>query len=592
MASTTPPNPWPLPELHRARRAIVVVDVVESVRLMQEDESGFIDRWRRFVHEVRTEVLPVHGGRMVKSLGDGMLLEFAGVRQAVAAALAMQNQPGRNSDADDALSSIYLRIGVHSADVIVDELDVYGTGVNLAARLAALGRPGDVVVSTEVRETLVPGIDVSLHDLGECYVKHLSESVRAFRVASPPGAPTVAFAKVPGDLRPTLAVLPFQTQSDSVCADLFTEALTSALSLSPALNVISRLSSLALRDRADALTTARTAFNVDFVLSGRVVHEGDRFTAVGELADARSGAAVWTHSGNSAVSDLLACRCGLVADVVAGATQAILTHALQRVRGSELPTLQTYALLLGGMTLLHRMGRRDFDRARDLLEAAADRAPRHPAPQAWLAKWHVLRAQQGWVANAHEAAGRARDCAQRALDADPEDSLALTMDALVHVHFLRRLDEAAALYRQAVAANPNDSLAWLHKGMLHAFCGQAEAGVDDTERALALSPLDPMKYYYDSLGASAAATAGRYERAIELAERSLEANCLHTSTLRVLAISQTLCGRGDDARNTVARLLALEPDFTVQRFLARAPGADFDVGQRFAGALREAGVPE
>jgi tetratricopeptide (TPR) repeat protein len=205
--------------------------------------------------------------------------------------------------------------------------------------------------------------------------------------------------------------------------------------------------------------------------------------------------------------------------------------------------------------------------------------------------WHVLRTQQGWVPDAREAAARARDCAAKAVDADPDDSLALAMDALVHVHFLRRLDEAAALYRRAVAANPNDSLAWLHKGMLHAFRGQAAEGVHDTERALTLSPLDPLRYYYDSLGASAAATAGCYERAIELAERSLSVNCLHTSTLRVLAISQTLTGRGDAARATVARLLALEPDFTVARFLARAPGADFDVGQRFARALREAGVP-
>jgi adenylate cyclase len=288
----------------------------------------------------------------------------------------------------------------------------------------------------------------------------------------------------------------------------------------------------------------------------------------------------------------LAWQCPLVGTLIEGTTQAVLSHVLQRVRGSELPSLETYALLFGGVTLLHRMGRRDFDRAHDLLQAAADRAPRHPSPQAWLAQWHVLRAQQGWVSNAQETAGRARDCAQRALDADPEDSLALTMDALVHVHFLRRLDEAAALYEKAVTVNPNDSQAWLHKGMLHAFRGQAEAGVNDTERALTLSPLDPMKYYYDSLAASAAATAGRYERAIELAERSLAINCLHTSTLRVLALSQTLNGEVDAARVTVTRLLTLEPDFTVQRFLARAPGADFEVGQRFARALREAGVPE
>ncbi len=586
MSSPTPTDPWPLPELTRARRAILVVDVVESVRLMQEDEAGFIDRWRRFVHEVRTEVLPKHGGRMVKSLGDGMLLEFSGAPQAMAAALQLLHMV-RDHD------PLPLRIGANVGDVVVDEFDVYGAGVNLAARLTTLARPGEIVVSADIREGLVPGVDVRVHDLGECYVKHLPEPVRAFRVAAPDGDAEPASFPAAGDLRPTIAVLPFDATAEAaVCADLFTEAVTAGLAHSTALNVISRLSSLALRGRADALHVARSKLHADYVLSGRVVHDGERFTAVAELADAHSGAVIWAHSGMASISGLLAWQCPLVGALIETTTQAILSHVMQRVRGSELPSLETYALLFGGITLLHRMGRRDFDRAHDLLQASAERAPRHPSPQAWLAKWHVLRAQQGWVSNVLETAGRARDCAQRALDADPQDSLALTMDALVHVHFLRRLDEAASLYEQAVAANPNDSLAWLHKGMLHAFRGQAEAGVADTERALALSPLDPMKYYYDSLGAGAAATAGRYDRAIELAERSLSVNCLHTSTLRTLAISQTLSGQVDTARSTVARLLALEPDFTVRHFLARAPGADFDVGRRFAQALREAGVPE
>lgn len=574
-----------MPELTRARRAIVVVDVVESVRLMQEDEDGFIDRWRRFVHEVRTEVLPTHGGRLVKSLGDGMLLEFERVPQAMAAALRLQTIAGQ-------LDPLPLRVGVHVSDVIVDELDLYGTGVNLAARLATLARPGEVVISTDVREGLLPGVDVRLQDMGECYVKHLPEPVRAFRIAAPDNDAAPPPAVASDGLRPTIVVLPFHAEDGAICADLLTEALTAGLSHSPALNVISRLSSLALRGRADSLRIAGSALRADYVLSGRVVHDAQRFTAVAELADVKSGAVVWAHSGGASISGLLAWQCPLVGALIEGTTQAVLSHVLQRVRGSELPSLETYALLFGGVTLLHRMSRRDFDRAHDLLQAAAERAPRHPGPQAWLAQWHVLRAQQGWVSNAQETAGRARDCAQRALDANPEDSLALTMDALVHVHFLRRLDEAAALYEKAVTVNPNDSLAWLHKGMLHAFRGQAEAGVTDTERALTLSPLDPMKYYYDSLAASAAATAGRYERAIELAERSLAVNCLHTSTLRVLAFSQTLNGQGDAARATVRRLLTLEPDFTVQRFLSRAPGADFEVGRRFAHALREAGVPE
>lgn len=551
MSSTTPPEPWTLPELTRARRAIVVVDVVESVRLMQEDEAGFIERWRRFVHQVRTEVLPTHGGRMVKSLGDGMLLEFERVQPAVIAALSLRT-----------LGSIPMRMGIHLADVLADELDVYGHGVNLAARLATLGRPGDITASVEVHDALSPGLDADLDDLGECFVKHLDEPVRAFRVSSPESATgeVIPPDAVAGTVRPAIAVLPFDAIAGraEICADLWADAVHAGLSRSDSFDVISRLSCSRLRGRADALQCARSVLRADFVLSGRVVYAGASYSVITELAETRREFVIWTHSGQEAMSDLLAARSDLALEVVEGAKNAVLEHTLRRIHGSALPSLDTYALLLGGITHLHRMGRRDFELARELLQAAADRAPRHPSPQAWLAKWHVLQAQQGWVNDPARTAAQASDCARRALEADAEDSLALTMDALVHVHFRRRLDEADALYRRAVEANPNDALAWLHKGMLHAFRGEGEDGVRDTERAIALSPLDPMKYYFDTLGASAAATAGHYARAVELAERSLRANCLHTSSLRVLAISQVMLGRGEEARAAVARLLALE----------------------------------
>ena len=174
MDSTTPDVPWPLPELTRARRAIVVVDVVESVRLMQEDEAGFIDRWRRFVHQVRTEVLPAHEGRLVKSLGDGMLLAFHAVPKAMSAALQAQ--------AAAAACGISLRVGAHVGEVSVDELDMFGAEVNMAARVATLAEPGGIVVTAMFRDELVDGLDARLEDLGPCWLKHVSAPVHAFSV--------------------------------------------------------------------------------------------------------------------------------------------------------------------------------------------------------------------------------------------------------------------------------------------------------------------------------------------------------------------------------------------------------------------------
>ena len=205
-AATSEDVSWP--ELHRVRRAIVVVDVVESVRLMQANEADVIDRWRRFVAEVRTQVLPKHGGRMVKSLGDGMLLEFETVPTAVAAAFDIQRTVARYNDGYEPDAQIWLRAGGHVGDVTEDELDVYGPAVNLAARIATLAGPGQIAVSVEARDELASDVDAVLEDLGNCYFKHLVEPVRCFLVR-PPSALLAMAPPIPAaDKRRSTPALP------------------------------------------------------------------------------------------------------------------------------------------------------------------------------------------------------------------------------------------------------------------------------------------------------------------------------------------------------------------------------------------------
>src|SRR5580765_3487201 len=203
------PEPIDWPELSRQRRAIVVVDVVESVRLMQANEADVIDRWRRFVNEVRTQVLPAHGGRLVKSLGDGLLLEFGTVPAAVAASLDVQRRIMPFNVGRDANAVMGLRIGVHVAEVVVDALDIYGAGVNLAARLADLAAPGEIAASAEARDALAEGVDADLHDLGECFLRRIDEPVRAYRIETPDSDRSfLALSDKPPDLTPTVAFIP------------------------------------------------------------------------------------------------------------------------------------------------------------------------------------------------------------------------------------------------------------------------------------------------------------------------------------------------------------------------------------------------
>jgi tetratricopeptide (TPR) repeat protein len=204
----------------------------------------------------------------------------------------------------------------------------------------------------------------------------------------------------------------------------------------------------------------------------------------------------------------------------------------------------------------------------------------------------VLRTQQGWSPDPQQDALRALECTKQALDADPDCSLALAVDGLVQTHFLKRLDLARARYHLAVETNPNDSLAWLLKGTMHAFMGQGHEAVDNTQRALRLSPLDPHRYYYESLAGTACLAAEDYEGALRYALSSIRANRTHTSTWRVATIAMWHLGRHDEAREVARTLLTLEPGLTIERYLARSPAATFDTGKIWSDALRQAGVPD
>jgi tetratricopeptide (TPR) repeat protein len=202
-----------------------------------------------------------------------------------------------------------------------------------------------------------------------------------------------------------------------------------------------------------------------------------------------------------------------------------------------------------------------------------------------------MRVQQGWSSDERQDAYLALECTKRALDADPECSLALAINGFVHTNLLKQFDVAQRSYENALTANPSNALAWLLKGTMHAFMSQGEQAVEHTERALKLSPLDPHRYFYDSLSATAYVAARQYDRAVDLAQRSLRANRKHTSTLRVLTVAQWQLGRCEEARRTAEDLLKLEPGLTVSGWLSRSPAAPYPIGQEAAEALRQAGVP-
>lgn len=594
-----PDVPWTA--VRRERRVVMVVDVVESVRLMEVCEQDFVDRWRHLVHEVRGELLPGRG-EMVKSLGDGMLLSFEQVPVAIGIAFELQRRVAPLNGGRVPEHHIHLRIGAHVAEVMIDGIDVYGIGVNLAARLAGLANPGEVVVSSEVRDELVDGVHARVFDLGDCWLKHIDKPVRAFRVELPgepqrrPVQAADQASPAPADpVRGGIAVVPFAARGGDpahvAVGDALADDLIATLSQWRGWRVLSRLSTAHFRGSSLGIAELRQHLQAAYVVWGSLSIRGERVRAFPELVDTADGSVLWSTSVEFDIAELFAGQAGGVDELVQAISRSLVDHALRRARSLPMPSLSTYSLYLGATAMLHRLTDSDFQGARGLLEHLAERVPRSPAPHAMLAKWHILHAMQGQRAAGNQAEV-ARAEARRAIQIDPDDAFGLAVEGLVAIHVDNDFGRADDCLREALRANPQEPYAWCFQSGLHSYRGEAEAAEQAAHRALELSPLDPTRYHLDAYAANAKLCAGKPAEAVELAQGSIALNSQHLPSYRILAIAQVLAGQGEAARATARRLLALEPGFNLRSYLQRYPGRDSPAAATYVAALREAGVPD
>ncbi|MES2383798.1 MAG: adenylate/guanylate cyclase domain-containing protein [Pseudomonadota bacterium] len=472
----------------RNTKVLLVMDVVESVRIMEQDQDGFVRRWQQLVEEAEQNVLPRHGGRIVKSLGDGLMLEFASAQGCVKAAFELHSFTRQANRGVRPEHQMHLRMGGHLASFVTDQHDIYGTDVNLTSRVSTLAGPGETVVTADMRDQLAPLLDADVEDLGECHLKHVKEPVRAYRVGPPGDAPIVPPGNaVELNLRPTIAVIPFAMRSNEPGHELLGEALAdeviAALSRTSELHVISRLSTTVFRDRREAIEDIKTHLGATYILSGTCRSAGTQLALFVELIDTKTGHILWADSLKGEVHGLFAADDELIARVVAAVSSSVMSQQLQRAHSQAIPNLEGYTLLLGAVALMHRTSPAEFERSHQMLEHLIERGRRHPIPHAWLAKWYVMRASQGWSSSPDKDAQLALDATHRALDSDPNCALALTIEGIVQSNLLKNLEEAEERHRTAIEKNPNESLAWLYTGIMHAFKGEGSKAFAATERA-------------------------------------------------------------------------------------------------------------
>ena len=580
----------------RQQRAILVADVLDAAGAGERDEERSLEQRRAFFAHATSEVIPTHDGRSLsKALGDGFLAEFPDGVQAARCALELHRRLAQ-FNATAAMPPLGMRVGIHVAEVIVETFNVLGDGVNVAARLAELANPGETVVSVQVRDQLTSGVEALVEDLGEQRLRNRERALRAFRLWPPAQQPALApSAAVRAHGRPSVAVIPFQLRSNdprfAFIGDSLADETIAALSCVADFFVISRLSSMAFRTAPLGVRSIGEMLGAQYVLSGSVQTAYPRAQLAVELADARDGRILWNERFQGDLADVFAMQAELARKLAASVAPFVRSVELRRARITSFDELDAYGITLRGVELMHRLSREDFLLARSAFETAIERDPVSSSPHAWLANWHVMRVVVGASDNPARDGAAATTCAARALACDSNDAIALAVDAYVAAWARHDLDAAETRLAEALAANPNEPLVWLWNAMTHAWRGRGAEAVQFADRALLLSPLDPMIYYFDSLASTANLIGERYERAIELATHSLRENRLHTPTLRTLAVAQVLSGRLTEARETVHGLRELEPGLTVGAYLARYPGRDSPQAARFAAALLAAGLP-
>ncbi len=396
-------------------------------------------------------------------------------------------------------------------------------------------------------------------------------------------------------LHPSIAILPFATargyQGPVQLGDMISEEISRALSRSHMLDVISHLSCRTLDARSVALEEIREKLDADYVVCGNYRTQGDKMMLNADFIDIKSGRIGWTREMNGSMGEFLRGGNELVSALSGEIGRAVMDTSLDLASSAPLPDVDSHALLMGAITLMHRLSVQSFAKSKTYLGEVIERVPDSAVLHGWMGKWHCLSVVQGWSSRLDEDTATARDYTARALDIQPDNSFALTMDGLVNNNLLRRHDVAMRRYDEAIELDPNNAMAWLLKGMLHACTDDGERAINFTDRARALSPLDPHSYLFDALGAAAKLAGGDYHAALELADRSIRANRRHASSLRARIVALYHLDRMEEARESAETLLRADPGFNIRGYLRDHPAAEFEIGQLWARAMRESGIP-
>ena len=574
----------------RRLAAIVSADVAGYSRLMGRDESGTLVALKGLRQEIVDPRIKMHRGRLVKTTGDGLLLEFASVVDAVRCVTEIQAaMAARNADAP-AERRIEFRIGVNIGDIIIDDDDIFGDGVNVAARLQELAAPGGICVSGRVQEDVRGKLDIAFEDAGDQQLKNIAWPVRVYRVL-PSGAAPAAQPPLPLPDKPSIAVLPFKNMSGDAdqeyFADGITEDIITALSRIPSLFVIARNSSFAYKGKAIDIRQIGRELGVRYVLEGSVRKAGQRLRIAGQLVDAQTGSHLWVDRFDSVLEDVFDLQ-DRVTMAVAGAIEPSVTQAeISRANRKPTENLQAYDWLLRGVGERQLDSRDSSDRAMGMARRAIELDPRYAQAYAYLASWIMLRKINDWMKDEAAETAEGVRFAHLAVQLAPNNSIVLSLAAEA---LGRNGDLANALpwLDRAIALNPNSAHAFGRGAMVRNFAGDYATAIDHADRAMRLSPFDPLTFVFSLARGISHFLQRQSPEAVAWVRKAAQQNPRNAQAFLWLGSALAHAGEMEEARAAIRRLLELNPKTSVSwrrqhRFYSEADNEYMLEGARLAG---------
>ena len=561
----------------RRLAAVLAADVVGYSRLMGRDENGTLTRLKVHRTERLEPTLTQHGGRLVKLTGDGVLAEFPSAVDALAAAIEFQQamiEANRDQPED---TRIVFRIGLHLGDLIVEADDLYGDGVNVAARLEAEAPVGGIVISRNVHDAVAGRLKATFDDLGALELKNIERPLQVFSVnwhaadwtikaaeTSVPSLGTMAQAvDAPLALpdKSSIAVLPFQNMSGDPEQEYFVDGLVediiTALSRFKSLFVIARNSSFTYKGKAVDIKQVGRELGVRYVLEGSVRKAGSRVRITGQLIDSETGAHIWAERYDGDSADVFELQDKVTLDVVAAITPRLEQAEIDR--SSRVPTanLRAYDYYLRGTAKFYQGSREDCRESLQLFYQAIDLDPNFAAAYGMAVRCHAFIKSNTWQVDGAKEDAETERLARQAVVLARDDASVLAWAAWGLAMVVRDLDSAASLIAKALALNPNLAIAWAASAWVNVWLGKAELAIEQFPRAIRLSPLNPNMVMIVNGTAHAYFMAGRYEDALAVAAVPQEPPLI--PLIRIAAASAALAGRHEDARKFLAQYTKSDP---------------------------------